>query len=66
MVKRKKKEDDWLDAAIGVGIGLLAVYFLKKLSEGSISQETKVCLYCGHTSEKWARMCSQCRNTFPL
>jgi len=69
MVKRRRRnhdDDEWLRAAVGVGIGLLAVYFLKKLAEGNILPEIKTCSYCGHTAEKWARMCSNCRNTFPF
>lgn len=63
---RKKKNDPWIDAAIGVGIGVLALYFLKKLSENPSPQQEKRCLYCGTIAGKWARSCSNCRNTFPL
>ena len=64
---RKKKDDKWIDAAIGIGIGVLALYFLKKLSESPSSQlQAKKCLYCGMVAGKWARSCSNCRNTFPL
>ena len=63
---RKKKNDDWVDAAIGIGIGVLALYFLKKLSEGSPQIQEKKCSYCGMVAGKWARSCSNCRNTLPL
>ena len=63
---RKKIDDKWVDAAIGVGIGILALYFLKKISENPSSQQEKICLYCGTIAGKWARSCSNCRNTLPL
>jgi len=64
---RKKKNDDWVDAAIGIGIGVLALYFLKKLSEStSLQLQEKKCQYCGMVAGKWARSCSNCRNTLPL
>ena len=63
---RKKKDDKWVDAAIGVGIGVLAIYFLKKLSENLPSQQEKKCPYCVTVACKWARSCSNCRNTLPL
>lgn len=63
---RKKKNTDWVDAAIGVGIGVLALYFLNKLSENLPTQQEKKCSYCGTIAGKWARSCSNCRNTLPL
>ncbi|MGI0086811.1 MAG: hypothetical protein ACREBI_02475 [Nitrosotalea sp.] len=66
MARRKKKDDDWVDAAIAVGIGALALYFLKKLSEGAQPETQQTCPYCGTVAGKWARACSNCRNTLPL
>jgi lipopolysaccharide biosynthesis regulator YciM len=45
----------------------LAAYFLKKLAENKDTVETaKICQYCGYATEKWARACPSCRNTFPI
>lgn len=63
---RRKKEDDWIEAAIGVGIGVLALYFLKKLAEKTPTEVDKVCPYCGTIAAKWARSCPNCRNTLPV
>ena len=53
--------------ALGLGIGVLAAYFLKKLAENKDTVETtQTCQYCGHVTEKWARACPNCRNTFPI
>ena len=65
MKKMPRKKDDWLEDALKLGLGLLALHLLSKLG-GSSSESTKTCPYCGYTTNKWARMCSQCRNTFPL
>lgn len=62
---RRKKEDEWVDGLIALGIGVLAAYFLKKLSEGGVAK-TKKCDFCGYETEKWARMCPMCRNTLPV
>ena len=61
----KRKKDDWVDDALKLGLGLLALHFISNLSEGT-SQTNQTCSYCGHTANKWARMCSNCRNTFPI
>ncbi len=63
---KRKKEDDWIEGLMALGIGVLAVYFLKKLTEGGTVETTKTCNFCGHSTEKWARMCPMCRNTFPI
>jgi len=65
-MSRKKKNDDWVEGLIGLGLGVLALYFLKKLSESSQIETQKTCVYCGYSSSKWARACPNCRNTFPL
>lgn len=62
----RKKDDDWVGAALGLGLGVLALYFLKKLSDGTDKNTKKVCTYCGHITEKWSRACPNCRNTFSL
>ena len=64
MVKRKK--DDWVDSALKIGLGLLALHFVSKLGQNNTQQSEKTCNYCGHTATKWARMCPNCRNTFPI
>lgn len=62
---RKKKGDDWVGALLALGIGFLAVQLIKKLSE--TPQDTnKTCMVCGYSTNKWARMCPRCRNTFPI
>ena len=61
------KNDDWVNGALALGIGVLAAYFLKKLAENKQEQETtQTCPFCGYTTEKWARACPNCRNTFPI
>ena len=64
---RKKGNDDWINAALGIGIGVLALYFIKKLAEQPTDEPTqKACQFCGYVTEKWARACPNCRNTFPI
>ena len=58
----KKKDDNWVDTLIKIGIGALAVYFLAKLLEGGRKdQEIVVCPNCGTRITKWARQCPNCR-----
>jgi len=63
---RRKKDDDWLDGLLKLGLGLLAIHFLSKLNSSGSVETTKTCTYCGHTTSKWSRMCPNCRNTFPI
>ena len=61
------KNNDWEKAALGLGIGVLALYFLKKLTDNkNFTESIQTCQYCGHVAEKWARACPSCRNTFPI
>jgi len=64
--KKRRKDDDWVGAAIGLGLGLLSLHFLSKLNQGETVETAKTCMFCGHTTNKWARMCPNCRNTFPI
>jgi len=64
--RRRSNNDDWIEDLIALGIGFLAVRFLNRLTQGINMQTTKTCQYCGYTTTKWARMCSNCRNTFPI
>lgn len=67
LARRKRRSNDrWIDDAIKIGLGVLALYFLKKLTEGSNVESEKVCAYCGYSAQKWSRACSNCRNSFPL
>ena len=61
----RRRNDDWIAALLALGIGYLALQFLSKSSQ-SVSSESKICSYCGYESQKWARMCSRCRNTFSI
>lgn len=63
---RRKKDDDWVDDLLKLGLGLLALNFIAKLGDTTTSQTEKTCSYCGHTTTKWARRCPNCRNTFPI
>ena len=59
----RKKEDDWLEDLIKLGIGLLAIYYISKLLEpkkGNAEQETN-CPKCGAPIRKWATNCPVCR-----
>jgi len=59
----RRKDDDWVEALIKLGIGLLAIYFIGKLLEPTKSnreQET-ICPKCGTRVKKWARKCPVCR-----
>lgn len=62
----KKENDDWIVAALALGLGILAIHLLKKLSDKSTVQSSKPCIYCGYETDKWSRTCSKCRNTFPM
>lgn len=64
--RRRKKNDEWVDALLALGVGFLAVHFLSKLAKGSSVETAKTCMFCGNTTTKWARMCPRCRNTFPV
>ena len=66
MPRRRRRNDPWIDALLALGIGFLAVQFVNRLRQGSNTESTRVCSYCGFSSTKWARMCPRCRNTFPI
>ena len=62
--KRKSKDDDWLGDLMKLGLGVLAVAFLAKLSENT--QQVTQCPYCNTSIGKWARTCPNCRNNLGL
>ena len=62
----RRKNDNWVDDLLKLGLGMLALHFIGKLAQGGTVETAKTCSYCGHTTEKWARMCPNCRNTFPI
>ena len=66
MVKRRRKSsnDDWLGDLMKLGLGVLAIAFLAKLSENA--QQVTQCPYCNHSIGKWARTCPNCRNNLGL
>ena len=66
MVKRRRKssDDDWLGDLMKLGLGVLAVAFLAKLSENA--QQVTQCPYCYVSIGKWARTCPNCRNNLGL
>lgn len=66
MVKRKRKssDDDWLGDLMKLGLGVLAVAFLAKLSENA--QQVTTCPFCNTSIGKWARTCPNCRNNLGL
>jgi len=69
MPKRRKKDDDWVVDLLKIGLGVLALSFISKLNQGGTVETSKTCTYCGYTTNttnKWARMCPNCRNTFPI
>ena len=57
----KKKNDDWLDALIALGLGALAIYFVGKLLEGGRNEPVTTCPRCGASINKWAKQCPRCR-----
>ena len=60
----RKEYPEWLEHNLKIGLGQLASYFLEKL-EHPIQFNPK-CVYCGHTSKKFARACPNCRNTINI
>lgn len=62
--KRKRKEDDWIEDLLKLGLGVLAISFLAKLAEGS--QQITICPYCNSQIKKFARTCPVCRNALNL
>ena len=61
------KNDEWIAVALGLGIGVLAGYMIKKMKEDKEERvAVQTCPFCGHKTEKWARTCPSCRNTFPI
>jgi len=59
----RKKDDDWVEKLIKLGIGLLAIYFIGKLIEqtqGNTEQDVN-CPKCGARIKKWALKCPVCR-----
>lgn len=64
LMGRKRKNDDWLDDLLKLGLGVLAISFLAKLSENT--QQITQCPYCNTQIGKWARSCPNCRNNLGL
>jgi len=66
MVRRRRSssDDDWLGDLMRLGLGVLAVAFLAKLSENA--QQVTQCPYCSTSIGKWARTCPNCRNNLGL
>ncbi len=62
--RQSRSNDDWLDDLIGLGLGVLAVAFLSKLTENT--QQITTCPYCHTSIGKWARTCPNCRNNLGL
>lgn len=62
--RRKSNEDDWLEDLFKIGLGVLAVTFIAKLSENA--QQVTQCPYCYTSIGKWARTCPNCRNNLAL
>ena len=62
--KRKSKDDDWVDDLLKLGLGILAISFLAKLTEGG--QQITICPYCNGQIKKFARTCPTCRNELNL
>lgn len=62
--RRKSSSDDWIEDLLKLGLGVLAISFLAKLSEGS--PQIKVCPYCNYQIKKFARTCPVCRNVLSL
>jgi len=62
--RRKSSDDDWLGDLMKLGLGVLAVAFLAKLSENA--QQVTQCPYCNAPIGKWARTCPNCRNNLVL
>ena len=62
--RRKSSSDDWIEDLLKLGLGVLAISFLAKLSEGS--PQIKVCPYCNNQIKKFARTCPVCRNVLSL
>ena len=62
--KRRKKDDDWINDLLKLGLGLLAISFLAKLSEGGT--QITICPYCNVEIKKFARTCPSCRNSLNL
>jgi len=62
--RRKSSNDDWLGDLMKLGLGVLAVAFLAKLSENA--QQVTQCPYCNTSIGKWARTCPNCRNNLGL
>lgn len=58
--KRKNNDDDWVGDLLKLGLGVLAISFLAKLSEDN--QQIKECPYCHNQIKKFARTCPVCRN----
>ena len=53
--RRISSSDDWIEELLKLGLGVLSISFLAKLSEGS--PQIKVCPYCNNQIKKFARMC---------
>jgi len=62
--KRRSNGDDWLEDLFKIGLGVLAISFLAKLSENT--QQVTQCPYCNTSIGKWARTCPVCRNNLGL
>lgn len=62
--RQSRSNDDWLNDLIGLGLGVLAVAFLTKLTENT--QQITTCPYCHRSIGKWARTCPNCRNDLGL
>jgi len=62
--RRKSSDDDWLRDLMKLGLGVLAVAFLAKLSENA--QQVTICPFCNTSIGKWARTCPNCRNNIGL
>jgi len=62
--KRKSSSDDWLEDIFKIGLGVLAIAFIAKLSENT--QQVTQCPYCYTSIGKWARTCPNCRNNLGI
>ena len=60
-----KKNDDWINGLITLGIGALAVYFVVKLVTNKDEENSTIkwCPHCRAEIKKWAVVCPSCRKT---
>lgn len=64
LTRRKRKDDDWIENLLKLGLGVLALSFLAKLAEKP--SEIKQCPFCRQSIGKWAITCPNCRNNLGL